>query len=134
MATDLHHLLVDVELVLRSVEQLLFNRADSDEPEDAHLVLLSDPVRSILRLQVLVRVPVAVEQDDCVGALQVEPQPTCARGQHKKVKGRVRGVELLNHAGPGLGARRAVKPQVANPAHQQVVLENGDHLRHLAKK
>ena len=45
-------------------------RVDSHQTEDPDLVLLADPVGPVLGLQVLVGVPVAVENDDSVGGLK----------------------------------------------------------------
>jgi hypothetical protein len=59
-ATSLDDLLVDVELVLSTCMHRLFDALLSDEPEDAHDLGLADTMSTILRLQVGMRVPIAI--------------------------------------------------------------------------
>lgn len=49
----------------------------------AHLSLLADPVRSGLRLQVVLWVPVRVEDDHGVGGRQVDSQAARTRRQQE---------------------------------------------------
>lgn len=49
-----------------------------------HLVLLADTMGAILGLQILVWVPIRVEDDDSVGRLQVEAETSGTRGQQEE--------------------------------------------------
>ena len=61
----------------------------------AYLFLLSDPVSPGLRLQVVLWVPVAVENDDSVCRGEIDPQTTGTGGQQEAEVGRVRRVEVV---------------------------------------
>ena len=55
-------------------EDALLHGVDGHEPDDAHLVLLADAMRAVLRLQVLVRVPVRVEDHHRVRRLMIHAE------------------------------------------------------------
>ena len=69
-------------------------------------------MRAVLGLQVRVRVPVRVEDDDGVGGLEVEPETTGARGEDEDLVGRVLGVEECDGRGALLGLGASVETQV----------------------
>ena len=50
-------------LVLRLLDDVLVHAGAGDQPEDLHLLLLTDPVSSRYRLQVVLRVEVRVVDD-----------------------------------------------------------------------
>ena len=110
--SGLDDFLVDVEFVLGSCQDALLHRVDGQQSQHAHLVLLPDPVRAVLRLQILVRVPVGVEDDDRVGRLQVQTETARARRQDEDEVLRVGRVELLEHLSAIVRASRAVQTQV----------------------
>lgn len=58
------HLLVQVLLHARGLEDVFFDTVDGAEAEDAHLIGLSDAVGAVLGLCIHRRVPIAVEDDD----------------------------------------------------------------------
>tara|TARA_B100000768_G_C11156957_1_gene322813 strand:- start:56 stop:430 length:375 start_codon:yes stop_codon:yes gene_type:complete len=94
-------------------------------------VLLPDAVRARHRLQVHLRVPVRVEEDDRVGALQVEAEAAGARGEHEYEVGRVGRVELRQQVAAVVTLGVAIEPQVAVPHHLAVLLEQVHELHHL---
>ena len=57
---------------------------------------------SVLCLEVLVRVPVRVEDDDGVGGLEVKAEAARPRGEQEDEVVRVRLVELGQHVAPVL--------------------------------
>ena len=61
---------------------------DDDGGLYLHGARLADPVRARLRLDVVVRVPIRVVDDDRVGRRQVEPEPARARRQQHDVPAR----------------------------------------------
>eukprot|EP00964_Phaeocystis_antarctica_P086870 scaffold55055_cov60-Phaeocystis_antarctica.AAC.1 len=85
---------------------------------------------AVLRLQVRVRVPVAVEDDARVGRHQVDAEAARARREQEDVDGRV-GVEVVHrlHA-VGRGDAAVEPPELPCPP-REVVLEDVEHARHL---
>ena len=63
---------VHLQLELGALEHLLLNRVLGDEAEDLDLLPLPDAVRAVHRLQVGLRVPIGVVDDDRIGRLQVD--------------------------------------------------------------
>jgi hypothetical protein len=61
------------------MREYLFDGVVGDETQDDYLLFLANSVHSVLGLEVHLRVPVGVEDDDRVGRLQVEPQPAGPR-------------------------------------------------------
>mmetsp|Transcript_24257 Transcript_24257/g.71712 ORF Transcript_24257/g.71712 Transcript_24257/m.71712 type:complete len:740 (-) Transcript_24257:1603-3822(-) len=122
---------VHLQLLLRALDNLLLDRVLGDEAEDLDLLLLPDPVRAVHRLQVGLRVPVAVEEDDCVGRLEVEPEPARARREHKDEVVRARRVELAEQLAAILALGAAVEAEVLVVAQVEVELEQVHQLHHL---
>ena len=85
---------VNVELEARLVENVLLDRVLANEAVHAHFALLTDAVSTVLRLEVHLRVPVAIKDDDRVGRLQVQSETagTSAQDEHIEI---LRLVELL---------------------------------------
>ena len=54
------------------MDDVLVHAAAGHQPEDLDLLLLSYSVRPAYGLQVVLRVPVAIEDDHSVGCLQVD--------------------------------------------------------------
>ncbi len=54
-----------------------------DANVETDLSFLTNPVRSGLGLQVILRVPVGVKNDHCIRRGQVNAQTTCSRGQQE---------------------------------------------------
>lgn len=85
---------------------------------------------TILRLQILMRIPIRIENDDGIGRLQIEAQPSRSRREDEDGVLGLRVVELLEQVGPILVLGRAVQAKVPDAAEVEVVLEDGhDRLR-----
>lgn len=61
------HLLVHLNLARRTRHDLLLDGSLRHESQDSYLLLLTDTMGTILRLEILVRIPVTVKDDDGVG-------------------------------------------------------------------
>ena len=75
--------LVESQLLRRALEHTLFNTALRDETEYIDLLRLADTMSTIHCLQVGLRIPVAVVQDDDVGSRQVDSEPASACRQQE---------------------------------------------------
>mmetsp|Transcript_39745 Transcript_39745/g.128644 ORF Transcript_39745/g.128644 Transcript_39745/m.128644 type:complete len:201 (-) Transcript_39745:581-1183(-) len=94
-------------------------------------------MRAVHRLQVGLRVPVAVVDDDRVGRLQVNAEPARARGEEEEEAVRVGLVEGVNHLLPLRPARRSVDAAIVKAILVPVgavVLEDVEHARHLREE
>ena len=69
--TGLNDLVIDVELKSRARVHCLLDTLISDEPKDADCLGLSDTVRTILSLEISVRIPIGVE------AIKGDVEPVC---------------------------------------------------------
>ena len=70
--------------------------AAGQESVDVDRVLLPDPVRAGHRLEVVLRVPVRVEDDDGVGRREVDAEAAGAGGEQEDEVARIRGVEVVH--------------------------------------
>lgn len=130
--------LVQTQFDLGPFHNLLLDRVVRDEAEDAHLEPpktspsarkwsaetensvkdgpdlfgLADAMGAVHGLQVHLRVPVRVEEDDDVGRGQVDAEAAGARRQHEDELGAALGVELGNLPVAVLVRRRSVQPAV----------------------
>lgn len=77
--------LLEAALPIRLLEECLLDCRGSGKAVHNDRFFLSDPVRAVLRLQVLLRVPVAVEEDDCVSGGKVDTEAARARAEQKQV-------------------------------------------------
>mmetsp|Transcript_47611 Transcript_47611/g.79829 ORF Transcript_47611/g.79829 Transcript_47611/m.79829 type:complete len:768 (+) Transcript_47611:2909-5212(+) len=125
---------VQVQLLQRPLVDALLHRPVRDEAEHGDRLLLPDPVRAVLGLQVHLGVPVAVVQDHGVGGRQVDAQAPGAGGQHEEEHGAVGGVEALHALVPLEGAGAPVEAVVRVALPDQVVLHDVQHPRHLAEQ
>ena len=115
------------------LHDLLVDRVLRDHPEHLDLLLLPDSVRPVHGLQVHLRVPVGVEEDDDVGSVEVDAEAAGPRGQHEDELGRARSVVLLDLRVPVLVGRLAVDAAVVVAAEPAVVLQDVEHARHLSE-
>ena len=128
----LDHHPIQPQLHRRPLHDLLVDGVLGDHPEHLDLLLLTDSVRPIHGLQVHLRVPVGVKEDDDVGGVEIDAQSAGPRRQHEDELGRARSVVLLDLSVPVLVRRLAVDATVAVAAVPTVVLEdvkNSGHLR-----
>ena len=124
--------LVEAELLARALEHAPLVGAVGDEPVDLHLLRLADAVAARHALHVVLRVPVAVEDDDGVGRGEVDAH--AARARREQEGEGVRGVALLEAVDgrlPHAARHAAVEPLVRQPRQVQVVLEDVEHAREL---
>ena len=78
--------LVQPKLLRRPLQHPLLDATLRDEPEHIHLLRLPNPVRAIHRLQVSLRVPVRVVQDDNVSSGEVDAEaPSTGRKQEDEL-------------------------------------------------
>uniref|UniRef100_A0AAG5DLD8 Uncharacterized protein n=1 Tax=Anopheles atroparvus TaxID=41427 RepID=A0AAG5DLD8_ANOAO len=90
-------------------------------------------MRPVHRLQVHLRVPVGVIDDDHVGRGQVDAQPAGTRRQHEDELGAVLRVVVGDHVRAVLVRRLAIEPAVLVAAPVAKVLQDVQHARHLAE-
>lgn len=125
----------NVDLEFLQAHNLLLERAAGDEAVDVDRALLANAVGAVHGLQILHRVPVVLEEDDRVGAGEVEPEPADVSGQQHEVDARVL-VEGRHHLVALALVRLAVHPRVGHAGHvhtQQVRLQHVQHARALGK-
>lgn len=84
----------------------------------------STHVSTILRLQILMRIPIGVEDDDRVGCLQVETETSGPRREDEDRVLRVGLVEEFEQRATVFVLRRTVEPQVLDSSEVEVVFEN----------
>jgi hypothetical protein len=75
--------LIQPQLLRRPLQHPLLHAPLRDEPEHVNLLRLPDPMRAVHRLQVRLRVPVRVVQDDDVGGGEVDAEPAGAGGEEE---------------------------------------------------
>ena len=121
---------VEVQLALRTLEDLLLERVLDAQPVDGHGAGLADPVRAVLCLQVSLRVPIRVIQDDSVGGEQVDAQPARASREHEDEDVRAGRVERRHHLLALFSGRAAVEPAVLVATIEAIVFEDVEHLGH----
>ena len=73
--------LLHSELFACSVEHLLLVSARCDETIDFNLEFLADPMGSSYGLQVVLRIPIRVKDDDDSSFGQIDAQATCSGRQ-----------------------------------------------------
>ena len=88
-------------------------------------------MRAIHGLDVLLRVPIVLDEDDSVGSCQVETETTSTSREDEDLVIGVGGVEELNVAGTILGLRTTVKAEVFPTHNLEEVLHDVHNLRHL---
>lgn len=95
-ATLLNNKLVKLELLCGTLKNALLDCVLRDEAEDVDLLGLTDTVRTIHGLQVCLRVPVAVKQDNNVGSDKVDTKTTSTGREQEDKLVAVRGVVVVN--------------------------------------
>jgi hypothetical protein len=112
---------VQHHLALGPLQNVLLHAAARHKAVDVDQRLLADAVGARHRLQVVLRVPVRVEDDDGVGCGQVDAQPARPRGQQEGKVAGVWRVEVLHGLVAQLGGRGAVEALVLVAAQAHVV-------------
>ena len=75
--------LVEPQLLRCSLQHALLDTTFRDEAEDVDLLGLADTMSTVHGLQIRLRVPITVVQDDDVGSGQVDAETTGARGEQE---------------------------------------------------
>mmetsp|Transcript_13572 Transcript_13572/g.42675 ORF Transcript_13572/g.42675 Transcript_13572/m.42675 type:complete len:319 (-) Transcript_13572:143-1099(-) len=127
----LNNLAVQSALALRAFLDLLLDGAHRHKHKDAHLRLLADSVRPILRLRVGLRVPVRVEHYHSVCRLEVEAQAARAGAQQEDEVRRVGCVEIAQQHVAILRLGGAVQAHEYKAQLRKPVLKHVKHLCHL---
>ena len=120
------HGFVQPVLLRRGLEQALLVRRLGDEPVHLHLLGLPDAVAARHRLQVVLRVPVAVVDDGGVGGGEGDAHPAGARGEQVD-KARPVAVEAVDARLPVRLARAPVQALELVRHLVQVVLQQVQH-------
>jgi len=132
IAHGAEHSLVQAQLQRGLVEHLALVRVRRDQPVDGHVLLLADAVAARLRLQVILRIPVAVVDDDGVGGRQVDAEAARPRAQQEHELVAVGLAVAVDGLLALLAANAAVDALVGEALEHQVVLDDvqdADHLR-----
>mmetsp|Transcript_8845 Transcript_8845/g.30409 ORF Transcript_8845/g.30409 Transcript_8845/m.30409 type:complete len:769 (-) Transcript_8845:151-2457(-) len=129
----LDHERVQLELLVRLLDDLLFDGVLRAEPVHVNLLLLANSVSAVHGLQVHLRVPVRVVQDDDIGGVQVDSEATCPRGKQEGKLLRVGGVVRIDALLPVLSRGVSVNPAVLVPPKEHVVLEDVEQAGHLGE-
>ena len=132
-ATLLDHQLIETQLLRGSLEDALLDRVVCHETVHKNLLLLADAVCSVHGLEVCLRIPVTVEQDDDIGARQVDAQTTGACCKQEQELVAVWAVVFIDRSNAVFMDRAAVNPAVCILAEEAVVFENIKHAAHLAE-
>ena len=74
------------------LHDFLFDRIACDQSVDIHHFLLTDPMGSIHRLQVLTGIPIMFNKDHCVSTGQIQSETTNVGGEQEQIDTRV-GIE-----------------------------------------
>lgn len=112
-------------------EGYLLDGVVGDQAQDYDLFLLADTMHSVLGLQIHLRVPIGVEDDDCVCSLQVQTQSTGSCAEEKDIILTVRLVEQLHSLLTVFGFSRAIETEVAYPLILEVGLHDVHEMCHL---
>ena len=122
---------VEDHLVLCALEDVLLDGVLRDEAVDVDELLLPDAVAARLRLQVVLRVPVRVEDDHRVRRREVDAEPARAGGEEEDEVLGAGLVEAVHRALALLAGHRAVEPLVLPALQAQVLREDVEHPHHL---
>lgn len=89
-----------------------------DEAIDLHSLALPDPVAASLSLQVILGVPVGIEDDAGVSSSQVDAQPACPCAQEKDKAIRVGLAEAVDGSLAQVAAHPSVDALIGVPAQE----------------
>ena len=128
-----HHRLLQAQLQTRALEHRRLVRPARDEAIHAHRLRLPNPVAARLRLHVVLRVPVGVEDDHRVGRGERDAHAACARAQQKAEHVAVLVVERADRLLAGIASDRAIDPRVGVASEAQIALQQVQHRRELAE-
>mmetsp|Transcript_22767 Transcript_22767/g.54475 ORF Transcript_22767/g.54475 Transcript_22767/m.54475 type:complete len:263 (-) Transcript_22767:424-1212(-) len=111
------------------LEDLLLDRAGAQHAVDVHALLLAIPPHARRRLLVVGGVPVRIEEDEPVGADQVEAAAARLGREEEDEEVGLRVVDLIDHLGTLLDRARAVELAARPPLVLAHALEEVERLR-----
>jgi hypothetical protein len=82
-STLLNDHLIKLQFLRSSLQDSLFDSILSDEPEDIDLLSLTDSMSSVHGLQIGLRVPIRIKQNDNIGSDQIDTQSTSSSCQEE---------------------------------------------------
>eukprot|EP00047_Mylnosiga_fluctuans_P024189 m.154711 g.154711 ORF g.154711 m.154711 type:complete len:714 (-) comp9794_c1_seq1:2621-4762(-) len=127
----LDHEVVQDHFALGALQDVLLDAAPRDQAVDVYLPLLPDAVRASLRLQVVLGIPVAVEENDRVCGREVDTETARPRRQQKAEVHRIRRVEVVDGLATNVGGDAAVEALERVAAQAQVHCQDVEHHDHL---
>ena len=129
LARILEYLVGEELLEYLPMVDLLLDGAGGEQAVDGHVARLTDAPGAFARLQVVARIPVRVEDDDLVGADEVETQAAHLGRQQEEKYARVR-VEAVDELGAHVGVGGAVHAHVrvvVGVLLEHVLLDDVEH-------
>lgn len=131
--TSLDEKFVQIHLEASFSKNGFFNGSVGDEPEHNDFFFLADTMRSVLCLQIHLRVPIRVKENDGVGCLKIQPQSSCSCTQQEDI---VLGVGLIEHRSSlttVIGLRASIQPQVLDALVLEIDLHDVHQMSHLCE-
>ena len=129
----LHDQVINLKLPGSTLDNFFFHRFFCDEPINNDFPFLADTVRPVDGLQVHLRIPIRIENDDDVGLMEVDANTAGPRREYEDLLLALGILEVIN-AEVALVRRRlpvdSTIPIASNPQH---VVKNVHELRHLAE-
>eukprot|EP00968_Pinguiococcus_pyrenoidosus_P015942 scaffold1499_cov255-Pinguiococcus_pyrenoidosus.AAC.18 len=124
-----------LQLLLRDrlLHHAYFYAPDGEQPVHDHRVLLADPMGSVLRLGIHLRIPVRVEEDHDAGSSEVDAEAAGAGGQEERELVGTLAHKVVDVVLTVLQLAGAIDAAVAPPLVRQVVLKNVHHACELAE-
>ncbi len=114
-----------------SLNDFFLNSIFSDEPVDIDWVFLADSMSSIHGLEIHLWVPVAVVNDDCVGAGQVDTQTTGSCGEQEDEFAAIFSHELFDLLVSGSHVSGAINSAILMGSEVTEVLQDVEDHGHL---
>mmetsp|Transcript_6942 Transcript_6942/g.13213 ORF Transcript_6942/g.13213 Transcript_6942/m.13213 type:complete len:216 (+) Transcript_6942:1287-1934(+) len=127
----MQHCLVQPELHRRPLEHLALVRVCGYQPVDLDIFRLPNPVAPRLRLDVVLRIPVRIVNNDsvCRSEVDADAARACAKEEDKYIRSFLR--ETVDPSLAIRGLHRSVQPFVRVRAIVQVVFQYVQHPDHL---
>ena len=104
------------------------------EAGDTHFDGLPNAVTSGGSLNVILRVPVTIIDDDCVCRLQVDTKPACSSREQEEEFAAIGRIEAIDAVLSLVVRCVAIDTAVIEVLRDQVVLDDVQHTRHLAEQ
>ena len=126
--------MLEAELLVGRIEEVHLVRISRHQPVDAHELGLADAMAARLGLQIVLRVPVGIVDDDRVGGRQVDAHAARARAQQEEKGIRVRRAVAVDGSLPLVASHRPVQALVAEASQLDVLLDQVEEHRELREE